>query len=132
MRTFSIIIAFLAFAAGIACVSVVSKFRALYEDMGATLPNLTITFLNTSGWLPGGIFLILAVLLITLVAVKKPRIAGFVAAATLLFLVGTAVVLPAVLMKPLSQVIRDVEASKSNKEAEQNGAGQPPTAPESK
>jgi O-antigen ligase len=82
----------------------------MYEDMGATLPNLTTTFLNTSGWIPGGIFLILAGLLVALVALKKPRFAGIVAVPTLLFLIGTAVVLPKVLMMPLSQIIRDVEA----------------------
>ncbi len=132
MRTFSIIVASLALAAGIGCVSVVSKFRAMYEDMGATLPNLTITFLNTSGWIPGGIFLILAGLLVALVALKKQRIAGNVAVPTLLFLIGTAVVLPTVLMMPLSQVIRDVGASRSNKEAEQVDADPPTAAVESK
>ena len=119
MRAFSIIVACLALAAGIVCVSIVSRFRVMYEELGLTLPSLTITFLNTSGWIPGGIFLILAGLLIALVALKKPRIAGFVAVPTFLFLIGTAVVLPTVLMMPLSQVIREDEASKSNKEAEQ-------------
>lgn len=128
MRTFSIMVACLALAAGIGCVSVVSRFRAMYDDMGATLPNLTATFLNTSGWIPGGMFLILAGLLIALVeALKKPRASGIVAVATLLLLIGTAVALPRLLLMPLSHAIRDVEASRSTKKAEQVGAGQTTT-----
>ena len=131
MRVFSIIVAGLALIAGVTCVSIVSKFRAMYEDLDAALPELTISFLNTSGLLPGGIFILSAFLLIVLVITKKAKIAGGVAIFTLVVLVGTAAVLPAVLMAPLSKVIREVETTQ-NRPAEQDGAEQSATAPESK
>ena len=104
----------------------------MYEDLGADLPNITITFLNTSGWIPGGVFFILAILLIILVIAKKAKIAGIMAAFTLLLLISSAVVLPTVLMSPLSQIIRDVESSQKNQEAEQDVPVNPLGAPESK
>ena len=125
MRVFSIIVACLAIVAGVACISIVSKFRAMYEDIGVTLPNITITFLNTSGWVPGGIFFISAILLIILVIVKKTKIAAIIAAFTLLLLIGSSVVLPTVLLTPLSQIIRDSETIQKNQEAEQEAPGKP-------
>ena len=131
MRVFSIIVAGLALIAGVTFISIVSKFRAMYEDLDAALPELAISFLNTSGWFLGGIFILAAFLLIALVITKKAKIAGGAAIFTLVILVGTAAVFPVVLMAPLSKVIREVEATQ-NKPTEQDGSNQPATAPESK
>jgi len=131
MRAFSIIVATIAILCGIACISVVSKFREMYEDIGATLPNITTTFLHTSGWIPGGIFFILGAILIILLILDKPKVAGIFAIPTLLFLLLSAVVLPMFLLTPLSQIIRDVELNEKKQKTEQDVAGNPLVAPES-
>jgi hypothetical protein len=126
---FSMIVAGLAIAACVGCVVIVPKFTVIYEDLGVMLPNVTRTVVNTSGWMPGGIFLALAVLLLALVALKRARMAGFVAVLTVLLLIATAVVLPQVLLMPISQVVRDVESS-GDGGAGQGRGGQPAGRPE--
>ena len=126
MRIFSIVVAALALVAGLVCVSIVSKFRVMYQEIGAPLPDLTTMLLNTSGWIPGGILLLLAVLVLALVAARQQRIAGGLAGVTLLFLVGVAAVVPRLLIAPLVPVIQRVEASEKNQAAEQ---AVPPNGP---
>jgi len=132
MRAFSIVVACSALVAGVAWISIASKFRELYEQMGVSLPNFTSTIVNTSGWIPAGILIVSAVLLIVLIIGQQPKVAGILAVLIALFLIGTAVVLPRILVAPLSGVIQDLEADQRNRQAEQVGADQPATAPESK
>jgi hypothetical protein len=79
--------------------------------------------------MPGGIFLALAVLLLVLVALKRARMAGFVAVLTVLLLIATAVVLPQALLMPIERVVRDVESS-GERGAGQERGGQPAGRPE--
>ena len=126
---FSMIVAGLAIAACVGCVVIVPKFTVIYEDLGVMLPNVTRTVVNTSGWMPGGVFLALAVLLLVLVALKRARMAGFVAVLTVLLLIATAVVLPQALLMPIARVVRDVESSGDRGAGPERG-GQPAGRPE--
>lgn len=107
MRRFSLIVAFLALTGGIGCISIVARFRQMYEDFGVSLPGLTKLLLNTSGLIPGAIFIALAALLVILAASGKSRASLYVSVATLLLLIGAAVALPVALMAPLPEVIED-------------------------
>ncbi len=98
----------------------------MYQEFDTALPDLTTRFLNTSGWIPGGNLILLAVLVLVLVAARQQRIAGGLAGFTLLFLVGVAAVVPRLLMAPLVPVIQRVEASEKNQDAEQ---AVPPNGP---
>lgn len=108
MRVFSVIVACLSAAMGIACVLAAPKFRAMFENTEAALPIV----LKTSGWVPGGVLIVLAGLLIALVVAKRAKLAGILAVPTFLFLIGTAVVLPTVLMPLLTRLIHRVGTDK--------------------
>ncbi|NWK57792.1 hypothetical protein HW115_19390 [Verrucomicrobiaceae bacterium N1E253] len=120
MKIISSIIAILSFIAGIACIFTIPKYAELYADSGVAIPKLIVVMINTSGWIPGGIFLLLSVLLVTLIFLKAPKISAVLSVISLLLLIGAAVIIPTLLLKPLSQIIEEVEhEQRDNKKAEQ-------------
>ena len=122
MRIFSLIVAFLAFLGGIGCVSIASKLERMYEDLGVPLPGLTVLFVKTSGWFPGGIFLALAVLVLIVVAAGKPKASLFLSVPTLVMLIVGAIVMPVALMAPFSKAVQDVGVASAADQALQEPA----------
>ncbi len=122
MRTFSYIVAVLALGAGIVsivvCIGIVPKFEAMYEEMGADLPSLTRVFLGSSGLLPGGIFILLAVLILVFAVLGKCRLSAYVSGIALLIMLAGAVIMPVILMKPLSMLIQEIDAPTETQKAE--------------
>ena len=102
---------------------IVSKFSEMFEETSTAIPTATAIILDTSGWIPGIIFFIAAVLLTILVVAKRNKAARFVAIATTIFLVITVVAVPILLLSPLSTLIQAIEEPVDIKEAEQGGDG---------
>jgi len=73
MRPFCLTVAFLTFVGGVGCVAIVSNLERVYEELGAPLSSLAKLFVVTSGWIPGGILVTLAVLVAIFVAVGKDK-----------------------------------------------------------
>jgi type II secretory pathway component PulF len=125
MRTFSYIVAVLALGAGIVCLGVVPRFNAIYEEMGAELPSLTRVLLGSSGLLPGGIFILLAVLILVFAVFGRYRLSAFASGITLLIMLAGAAIGPVFLMKPLSKIIQEIDAPTETQKAEQDAAQNP-------
>ena len=125
MRTFSYIVSVLALGAGIVCIGIVPKFKAMYEEVGADLPSLTRVFLGSSGLLPGGIFILLAVLILVFAVLGKYRLSAYVSGIALLIMLAGVVIGPAILMRPLSKIIQELDAPTETQKAEQDAAQNP-------
>src|ERR1035437_8536565 len=95
MRYFSLFVALLALLAGIGSVSVISKISQICLKTGgvADFPVLTQWMFRSSGWIPGGLFLAVAVAIICLVFARRVRTSFFLSVAALIFLVCSAVIL---------------------------------------
>ena len=121
MRAFSIIVACLTGIAGVIPFVIVPRFRAAFEEVGAELPSLTRTVLATSGWLPGAILLLFAVLLAVLLFARQPKASAIMAIPALLALFASAILLPAILLLPLSRAIEQSEQAGSSQAREPGG-----------
>jgi hypothetical protein len=110
MRYFSLFVALLALLAGIGSVSVISKISQICLKTGgvADFPVLTQWMFRSSGWIPGGLFLAVAVAIICLVFARRVRTSFFLSVAALIFLVCSAVILPECLMDVMSRMTREV------------------------
>ncbi len=115
MRILSIIVSCLAVIGAFFCVAVVSKFSELYAELDVTLPTFTGLIVDSSGWVPGGLFLLLAITLVGLIVFRKDKIAGIFARITMALLILTAVILPFLLYLPLPGLITSLESQEETK-----------------
>ncbi|QQL43900.1 hypothetical protein [Sulfuriroseicoccus oceanibius] len=115
MRVFSMLVAFLAALVGAWCVTMVSRFRGIYGEMFAdgadVLPAATVWLMGTNGWVPGGVFLFCTLALVVLLIGKRDQLAVVVSLLTLLVMLATAVVLPALLLEPMGEIMAGLEVS---------------------
>ena len=108
MRIFAYIVAVLSLVACISCMITIPKFHAIYEDMGAELPVFSRLVVNY-GILLGGLFLLLAIALVVLGAINKPKLAGAAAGLVLLLLLISCILVPVALMFPMSTLIQTID-----------------------
>ena len=111
MRPFCLTVAFLTFVGGVGCVAIVSNLERVYQEMNAPLSIVAKIFVATSGWIPGGILVTLAVLVAVFVALGKDKVSLYLAVVVLLILICAAIVVPVVLMAPFSEVVRNIDAA---------------------
>lgn len=114
-RPFLAFAASLSFVAALLCILIVPKFAEMYRGLALTLPKATQTVAETSGWIPGGLFLFLASGLILLIIFDKRSIARVAAIATVILVAATAVVLPVMIILPLVVTISTAEDQSNNK-----------------
>jgi hypothetical protein len=124
MRLFAYIIAVLSLAVCLGCIIAIPKFHAIYHEMNAELPVLT-KFVLTYGVLLSALFLVLAVALVVLAAVNKPRVAASLAGLTLLLSLSSGIVVPVALMLPMSSVVQSLEEDGPEEEAPPGAPGSP-------
>ena len=118
MQFFSMIVAALSLLSGVFCVLISRRFSDMYHDMGAMeLPLMARYIVGTGGFIPGGFWVVMTVVLVVLILFKKVKFAGGMAMFTLVGLIATAVLLPAALMFPLSKKVKIIEESQESSEA---------------
>lgn len=121
MRIFAYIVSVLSLIACCACLISIPKFQAIYEDMGVELPVLSRIIVSHGGLL-GGLFLLLAITLVVLGSIDKPKLAGSAAGVVLLLLLVSGVLVPVALMLPMTTVIQALDDSGADQDV-------PPEAP---
>ena len=109
MKTFAIVAACLSLVAAFLCLLIVPKFSQMFDELEVPLPLLTTTVVETSGWIPGGMFLVLAATLVLLALVKKDRITRIVAVFAVVSVIATSIILPFMLFRSLVVTISTVE-----------------------
>lgn len=110
MRIFAYIVAVLCLAAALGCLIMIPRFHVMYGDMGAELPVLSRIIVSYGGLL-GGLFLFLAISLVVLGSLNKPKLAGFAAGVVLLLLLVAGILVPVALMLPMSTIIQSLDDS---------------------
>ena len=123
MRSFSLTVAFLALVGGVGCIAIVSKLKRVYEELGAPLSVLAKLLVNTSGWIPGGVLVGLAFLVVILVTTGKLRASLYLSVVTLLLLIGAGIALPVVLMAPISKIVQEIDSAAVHKVQEPSHPG---------
>ena len=109
MKTLAIFAVCLSLVSAFFCLLIVPKFSQMFDELEVPLPLSTATVVDTSGWIPGGVFLLLAAVLVVLVTLKKDRITRIVAIFTVVSVVASSVVLPFMLFRSLVVTISTVE-----------------------
>ena len=110
---------------GIYCVMVTPKFIAIYAEFGAHLPLMSRIILNSSGWLPGGILILLSAGTIFSNLMRKPKGALFASIATIVTLLISAVILPIALLWPLTRMVESEGNREEQPHAQQEAAPNP-------
>jgi len=105
MFPISYLLAILSFGAGMFCLIIAPKLHAQFSEAGMELPRLSTYFVNTSGWIPGGLFILSAVLLILFAALKIRNAAAVTSFITFLLMLACAALIPAALLLPYLKVM---------------------------
>ncbi len=96
----------LSLAFAVTWVKILTKFGAIYRDMGLDPSRFMRLLTDSSGWLVGGPFLALAASMICLLYRRRDRTAAFVAIGTLALMVTTTFLLTFLAFQPLADMLQ--------------------------